>query len=81
MSLRKSVQSRDPWRSGKRDGLVFDALAQLGSQTSACDQIHRNAEEILKRQLEIHELLKAGAGWEFHQQIKVAPWPCRTMDD
>jgi len=76
MSLRKSVQSRLPWGSGKRNGLVFDALTQLGSQTSACHQIHRNAEEILKRQLEIHELLKAGAGGEFQQQIEVAPWPC-----
>jgi hypothetical protein len=81
MSLRKSVQSRLPWGSGKRNGLVFDALTQLGSQTSAGHQIHGNAEEILKRQLEIHELLKAGAGRELHQQIKVAPWPCRTMDD
>ena len=81
MSPRNSVQSRDPWRSGKRDGLVFDALAQLGSQTSACHQIHRHAEQILQRQLEDHLLLKTRAGGEFHQQIKVAPWPCRTMGD
>jgi excinuclease UvrABC nuclease subunit len=60
-------------------GLVFDALAQLGSQTSACHQIHRNAEEIFKRQLEIHKLLEDGAGGELHQQIKVAPRPCRAL--
>jgi hypothetical protein len=73
---------REATRRGRpqRNGLVFDALTQLGSQSSADHQIHRNAEEILKRQLEIHALLKAGAGGEFHQQIKVAPWPCRTID-
>jgi hypothetical protein len=47
-------------------------LAQLSPQTPAVHQIHRNAQQILQRQLEIHELLKAGAVGELHQQIEVA---------
>jgi hypothetical protein len=54
-------------RSGQREGLLFNALAQLSPQTSASHQINGNAQQILQRQLEVDEVLNAGAGWEVNQ--------------
>jgi len=66
--------------SGERDGLLLNALAQLSPQTSAGHQVHGNAEQILQRKLEIHDLLKAGARGEFDQQIQVTARPRGAPD-
>lgn len=47
--------------------------------SSAGRQVHGNAQQILQRQLEVHDLLKAGAGGQFHQQIEVTARPVSSV--